>query len=221
MKLEQISEHVWSLRTWLIIPIRVWLVTDTEGVTLVDAGMPFMARGILKAIDHLQAGPLRRILLTHGHEDHVGAVPSILDRHPVPVFAHPIELPYLSGEQPYPRRPKPKATLRPGLAQPLPDSDAAYLGGVEAHLTPGHSPGHVIYHHSQDRVTLAGDLFTSRSGRLRKPMAMFTADMEEAVRSSRIISELKPDHLEICHGGPVKRPAEQIEDYLRAAGHKG
>lgn len=221
MKLERISQHVWSLTTWLIIPIRVWLVTDSAGVTLVDAGMPFMARGILKAINNLQAGPLQRVLLTHGHEDHVGAVPYIVERYPVPVFAHSIELPYLNGEQPYPRRPRPKATLRPGLAQPLPKGADFYLGGLTAHLTPGHSPGHVIYHHPEDHVTLAGDLFTSPAGRLRKPMAMFTADMAEAVRSSRIISDLKPDHLEICHGGPVERPAEQIPEYLRAAGLQG
>lgn len=217
MKLERLSEHVWSLKTWLIVHIRVW-VADSEGVTLVDAGMPLMARGILRAVESLHTGPLHRILLTHGHEDHVGSVPSIVDRLRVPVFTHPIELPYLNGEQPYPRRPRPKVTVHPGLVQPLPGDGTASLGGLTPYLAPGHSPGHVIYHHEQDGVVLAGDLFTSRAGRLRKPMAMFTADMAEAIRSSRIIGRLEPLHLEICHGGPVKRPAEQLPQYLRAAG---
>ena len=67
MKAEKISEHIWSLRTWMIVPIHVWVVVDEDGVTLVDAGMPMMAKGIMKFIKQLNAGPLKRILLTHGH----------------------------------------------------------------------------------------------------------------------------------------------------------
>ena len=67
-------------------------------------------------------------------------------------------------------------------------------------------------------MLLAGDLFTSRRGRLRRPMAIFTADMAEAVRSAAIVARLRPDRLEISHGGPVMDPAAQIEAYLGAAG---
>lgn len=70
MKAEHISEHVWSLKAW-VIPIHVWIVIEEDGFTLVDAGIPMMAKGIMKFIKQLNAGPLRRILLTHGHSDHV------------------------------------------------------------------------------------------------------------------------------------------------------
>ncbi|GGH87496.1 hypothetical protein JOD43_000848 [Pullulanibacillus pueri] len=39
MKVEQISEHIWSLKSWMGIPIHVWVVKGQEGVTLVDAGV--------------------------------------------------------------------------------------------------------------------------------------------------------------------------------------
>lgn len=58
MKVEQVSQHIWSLSIWVLLPVRVWVVVDTDGVTLVDAGLSTMASGILRFIDRLNAGPL-------------------------------------------------------------------------------------------------------------------------------------------------------------------
>ncbi|MFD2369304.1 MBL fold metallo-hydrolase [Brevibacillus sp. GCM10020057] len=217
MKVEQISQSVWSLSTWLVIPFRVWVVVEPDGVTLIDAGMPFMAKGILSFLDQLNAGPLKQILLTHGHSDHVGAVKRILQARKVPVYVHADEIPYMEGKLPYPRRKKAEVTVMPGVVQPLREADEGRLetiGGLVPYHTPGHAPGHVVYYHEEDRVLLAGDLFTSKGGKLHRPMPMFTADMTEAVKSSLILRELRPVHLEICHGKPVKNPAEQLDAYL-------
>jgi len=221
MKVTQISEHVWSLKIWLIIPVHVWLVKDDNGgFTLVDAGIPLMANGILARLESLGGGSLERILLTHGHSDHVGAIPQLLKdaAATLPVYAHRIEIPYMEGDVAYPRRKKAAASIARGVTQALPeDGDGRLLaiGGLTPLLAPGHSPGHVVYYHERDRVLLAGDLFTSKKGKLRRPMPMFTADMREAVRSSRLLRELDPVHLEVCHGDPVLRPAEQLDEYLR------
>ncbi len=106
MKAKQISKHIWSLKTRVLIPIHVWLVVDEGGVTLVDTGMPFMAANIIKFIKNLRAGPLQRIVLTHGHSDHVGGVRKIVSMYPVPVFAHRLEIPYMEGKLAYPSRKK-------------------------------------------------------------------------------------------------------------------
>lgn len=219
MKAEQISPHIWSLQSWLLFPLRVWVVVDETGVTLVDAGMPIMAKGILSFIDELHAGPLQRILLTHGHSDHVGAVKHITRQKQVPVFAHPVEIPYMVGDVAYPGRKKAERNVAKDIAQPLSATAEGKLepiAGMTPYFTPGHSPGHVVYWHEQDRVLLAGDLFTSKKGKLHRPMPMFTADMAGALKSSLILRELKPLHLEVCHGKPVKHPADQLEEYLRA-----
>ena len=60
---------------------------------VVDAGMMF-AGSHLPGIDFVvpdisfleQAGRLNGIVLTHGHEDHIGAVPHLLERFPAPVY---------------------------------------------------------------------------------------------------------------------------------------
>jgi glyoxylase-like metal-dependent hydrolase (beta-lactamase superfamily II) len=223
MKIRQVSDHIYALSTWVIIPIHVWLVRAAEGLTLVDAGIGPMAGGILRTVDQLGHGPIRRILLTHGHVDHVGAIDPVLKNGDIPVLVHPEEIPCLEGDLPYPRRKKAQRTVRPGVVTPLPlsvdgmpvspDGDAPSDGLVPYH-TPGHSPGHTAWFHPEDGVLLAGDLFTSRKGQLRPPIAMFTADMAQAMRSARILEQLNPSRLEVCHGGPVRNPLEQLPGYL-------
>ncbi len=33
MAIEKVSEHIWSIRTWMIIPVTVWLVEESDGLT--------------------------------------------------------------------------------------------------------------------------------------------------------------------------------------------
>lgn len=217
MKLERVSEHIWSVSAWVLIPVRIWLVRDGDGVTLVDAGLSFMKRGIFRAIRGLDTGPLQRILLTHGHADHVGALAGIVAEAPVPVYAHRVELPYMEGAAPYPRRRKAKASVRTGLVQPLPEDAEGNLlavAGLTPYWTPGHSPGHVVYYHEQDKVLLGGDLAMTKGGQLRPPMAMFTGDMDQALQSLQILRRLDVRRLEVCHAAPIERPAEQLEAAL-------
>ncbi|MFC5406476.1 MBL fold metallo-hydrolase [Cohnella soli] len=217
----QISPNIWSLRTWVLIPITVWVVVEEDGVTLVDTGISLMTRGILKFIERLKAGPLKRIVLTHGHPDHVGALKAILRKHPVPVFAHSKELPYLEGELPYHAGKKPVATMGRGMTRIFNENEQGHLqsiGSLTPYFTPGHSPGHVVFYHEKDRVMLAGDLFSSKKGKLRKPL--FTPNMKEVLESSKIVSKLHPARLEVCHGHSVMNPADQLEAYFASNGSK-
>ncbi|EJW18743.1 MBL fold metallo-hydrolase [Paenibacillus alvei] len=215
MKIVQISEHIWSLKMWVLIPFHVWVVVEKQGVTLVDAGMPTMANGIVKFIEQLQAGPLQQVVLTHGHPDHVGSLKHILRTNQIPIFAHRNEIPYIEGELPYRPGKKPVSTMEKGTMKMLPEDEHGQLqsiGSLTPYYTPGHSPGHVVYYHEQDQVLLAGDLFSSKNGKLRKPL--FTPNMEEVLRSSSIVGRLRPARLEVCHGNSVFHAADQLEAYI-------
>ncbi len=126
---------------------------------LVDAGLPGTADQIARAAEEY-FGPGSRpaaIVLTHGHFDHRGGLRELAERWDVPVYAHELELPYLTGRSDYP---PPDPTVGGGMARisfiyprrpidlgprarALPaDGTVPDLPGWRAIHTPGHSRGH-------------------------------------------------------------------------------
>lgn len=222
MNVQRLSDHIWQLGvTMLAFPVHVWLVKNKEGLTLVDAGVGSMSRGIVQKIHALGEGQLKRVVLTHGHPDHVGALRAIYEQYPnVPVYAHEMEIWFAEGRMPYPKRKKAQPFFRPGLLKPLEGSGHAHLKpieGLQPYWTPGHAPGHTVYYHEQDRVLLTGDLFTSKKGSLKPPMRMFTAYMDQAVKSGEIVKLLQPKLAAVSHGQVVQDPGAQYDEYRQAA----
>src|ERR1700742_4703062 len=81
-----------------------YLVGDAGHWTLVDTGTEGYADKIRAAAEQ-HCGPQARpqaILLTHGHFDHAGSASALARAWDVPVYAHRMELPYLTGRSKYP-----------------------------------------------------------------------------------------------------------------------
>lgn len=151
--------------------VNCYLVREDDGFTLVDTGLPGTADGIRASA--LAAGaPLRRILLTHAHGDHVGSVDAVIAGDPA------IELLIsLRDSRPLHRDlsldpHEPQRKLRgsfPGVAA-VPTrllGDGDLIGSLRALSTPGHTPGHLSFLDTRDGTLLVGDALVTVGGALR------------------------------------------------------
>ena len=197
---------------------------------LIDAGLPDSAGKIIKQAAAL-FGPNttpEAILLTHGHFDHVGSLQDLLDTWPgVPVYAHPLELPYLTGRSSYP---PPDPTVGGGMMaylsfaypkhphnfgariEELPaDGRVPGLPGWRWVPTPGHTFGHVSFFREHDKILVAGDAFTTvfaESGlgmltqkqEVHGPLAYFTPDWDAARASVELLARMEPEVAATGHG---------------------
>src|SRR5256886_15953348 len=70
---------------------------------VVDTGFPGGAREILAAAEARFGSGSRTeaIVLTHGHIDHAGNAAALADEWDAPIYAHPLEIPFLNGKCAY------------------------------------------------------------------------------------------------------------------------
>ena len=203
---------------------------------LVDAGLPGTRRIIEHAIQD-RYGPGAKpsaIVLTHGHFDHVGMLETLAAEWEVPIYAHPLELPYLNGTSSYPPPdphvgggvmsrlsplfPRSPVDVRRWLhALPRDGSVPLMPGWLWIH-TPGHSVGHVSLWREADRGLIAGDAFittaqesayavATQAPELHGPPMYFTADWEASRHSVEALARLQPEYAVTGHGHAMHGPA--------------
>lgn len=208
------------------------LVTDGEGVMLIDAGFPGSRGDVLASLSQLGFGTheLRAILLTHAHIDHFGTAIWFAKTHGTPVYCHAAEVghakrEYLEQASPLdvavhawqPRWLKWSMTIsrmgaftREGIptTQALTEDVAAGLpGSPKAVPTNGHTGGHCSF--LVDGVLVAGDALvtghpvSARSGPQLLP-DLFNHDQQGCVRSLAALGLLDTEVLLPGHG-PVWR----------------
>ncbi|MDQ0230082.1 MBL fold metallo-hydrolase [Metabacillus malikii] len=205
---------------------------DSNEFVLVDAGMPGSAEEIISVTEERFGAGSRpqAIILTHGHFDHVGAIIELVNHWDVPVYAHTLEIPYLTGQKGYP---DPDPTVEGGMVakmSPMFPNEPINLGdnikvlptdGIVPHLpefryihTPGHSPGHVSLFRDRDRALIVGDAFVTvkqeslykvltQEKEISGPPRYLTTDWDAARDSVKKLEALQPSVAVTGHGLPM------------------
>lgn len=194
--IDNIAPGVRGLR---IAFVNVFALTHPDGSwSLIDAALPFSASHIKNWAEKHFSTPPNSLILTHGHFDHVSAAKDLAESWDIPVYAHLLEFPYLTGQKEYP---KPNVGAGGGMMSllsplyprspidigerlvALPQEDNARdaaesesladlpgLPGWKILHTPGHTPGHVSFFRPSDRTLVVGDAFCTT-----KPESFFEA----------------------------------------------
>ena len=192
MALTEVAAGVFELR--LPIPfedglVNVFLFTDGKAADLLDCGMNSdeSLDAIRRALDHLGAKRLRRLMVTHIHPDHYGAAGTLaggdgladlyIHRLEVPLV-HPryVELEHLVEEVRHyllvngaplneaevlsnSQRALSQVVKTAEPSVQLDGAETVQLGTrhVRVEWTPGHSPGHICLYEAAEGLLFAGD----------------------------------------------------------------
>jgi glyoxylase-like metal-dependent hydrolase (beta-lactamase superfamily II) len=238
----QVTQGVWGMKTLFV---NIYMIANRKGVAdgwvLVDAGLRGYAPKIISMAESLfgEGTKPEAIYLTHGHFDHTGSLPELLKHwEDVPVYAHPLELPYLTGRSSYPPT---DPTVGGGLmswlswAYPVKPIDlgdrvqALDISGDIPELpewktihTPGHTAGHVSLFFKLNATLIAGDAFVttktesafyalSFAQKLSGPPKYFTTDWAMAAESVRKLNALEPRTAATGHGYTMRGKELQIQ----------
>jgi glyoxylase-like metal-dependent hydrolase (beta-lactamase superfamily II) len=216
------------------------LVTDGDGVMLIDSGFPGHRDDVLGSLRQLGfgVGDLRAILLTHAHIDHLGTAIWFAKTHGTPVYCHSAEVghskrEYLEQAGPgdiIPHLWQPRflkwtlaisrkgAMVRNGIptTQVLTEDVAASLPGMpKAIPTPGHTGGHCSF--VVDGVLVVGDALVTghpllvSDGPQLLPQ-MFNHDQDGCVRSLAALGLLDTDVLLPGHGQVWRGPIREAAE---------
>lgn len=179
-----------------------YLIVERGEAALVDAGLgqPEYLAAVAAELDR-HGAVLRDVLVTHAHADHASGAPALASAHR---FARFVKYPWPSED----------ARYDVAWQSLSPDEPLTVAGSlrIDALLTGGHSPDHVVFWHEPSRAAFTGDLVVqgssvmihwSRGGDLRRYLAAL----------ERLIA-LEPRTLYPAHGPVITDPAAVLSSYL-------
>lgn len=142
----------WPMNTYTVV------CEETQASAIIDPGAD--AEDILAMVAGTK---VEKILITHGHWDHVGALGAVKKATSSPVYLHPVD-----GEQfeiPY--------------DIPLEGMDVIEIGNQRLRPihTPGHTPGQTCFDLGDDRIIVGDTIFVNGPGATESPDD-FNATME-------------------------------------------
>lgn len=180
--------RVLDLRTPTLPPATATntLVVGRRRLAVVEPATPFAEeRAQLDRVLDGLGGEVAAILLTHHHADHVGYAEELRARTGAKIYAHA------------------ETAARVGFTVDVELDDGAEIEldagfSLAALFTPGHAPGHLVYHERRTGIAYAGDMVAGVGTILIDPED--SGDMAAYLRSLDRIEAARPSLLVPAHG---------------------
>jgi len=206
--------------------VNVYLIADSTGVTIVDAGLPGLWDELEPELAAMGRSlvDVRGVILTHGDTDHIGFAERLRRERGVSVFVHELDATRARGEvKKQTSWGKIKIgplvrflsySARHGGLRITPVSEVATFtdgqvldlpGAPVVRHIPGHTPGSVAFHVPSVDAVFVGDAMTTGhvlTGALGPQPAPFTLDTEQALASLDRLEALPAKWVLPGHGPP-------------------
>ncbi|MGG1327002.1 MBL fold metallo-hydrolase [Bacillus tropicus] len=213
-----------------VFPVNCYFVEEEDGLTLIDAALPYSAKGILQAAEKI-GKPITKIVLTHAHDDHIGALDALKEVIPhVPVYISKRDAKLLEGDTTL-QKDEPNIPIKGGVPKKIktvPDvllEDGNRVGSLLAIMTPGHTPGSMSFLDVRNKALIVGDAFQTRGGMAVSGQmkfwfpfpAMATWSKDISLQSAEKLREYEPSLLAAGHGKMINDPGAVIELAIKEA----
>jgi len=177
-----------------------YLIEAEDGLTILDPGPrdPQHVREILSAASET---PIKRILLTHTHSDHLGAAAALSEATNLPIHAYKI-----SGKL--------------GFTPDFPLDNGDTLAGLKAVFTPGHALDHLCYEYflaDGTKILFSGDHVMSWSSSIVSPP---DGDMLDYYASLELLLKRDEEIYLGGHGPLLREPRTLVAQLLSHRQHR-
>lgn len=224
--MKRVAENLFSLEA---SGTNVYLVVGTKDLTMVDTGdAPSVPALLAEMADNgFRWDDVGRVVITHADAESAGGLSVLIGKRPVRIFAHPEDLPILTGAKPMPetggffaKRKRKKAFPFEPVESVIPAEPGIPPTGFphwQVLFTPGHTKGSLSFYDPVKQILICGDLLSNAAGSL----TMDPDPLDGALLRKSVETVAKMDVDILCPSrGPILRGGafRFIEKLLDAPG---